>query len=157
MEYTKPHEIINRCFEARHNLRNHLALETMLIERIAELPEDDFCHFAREAFQIGTGYAQMLHEDSKLFDPSGYDSDYTAKILEGFFEIRPRNRYLRDYQILEYRKQIYEGVVSPELELPDHLDPYEVSAASHFLEGYLLVTAYHVSNAAGMEPDILSA
>lgn len=157
MEYKKPHEIINQCFEARHNLRKHLTLETMLIERIAQLPEDDYCCQDAEYYQIGAGYAQMLHEHGSTVDPSGYNSNYTANILEGFFATRPRNRYLHDYHVLEHQKQIYENVLSPKLELPDHIDPYEVSAARLFVEGYLLVTAYNVTSADALKPDELSA
>ncbi len=157
MEHRKPHEIIHRCFEARHNLRKHLALETMLIERIAHLPEDNYCCQDAEYFQIGAGYAQMLYEGTGAIDPFGYDTEYTAKMLETFFETRPQNRYLHDYQVLEYRKQVHEAVISPELGLPDHIDPYEVSAAELFLEGYLLVTAYHSRNSTSIESDVLSA
>lgn len=143
MEYSKPHEIINRTLEARHNIRHHPALETALIERIAGLPEDDFCRSDIESLQLGAGYAQLLHDEGALFDPGECGSEYSAVVLDAFFAMRPRNRYLHDHEVAEHRKQIHEAVVSPGVGLPDPIDPYEVSAARTFLEGYLMVTGYH--------------
>lgn len=143
MEYSKPHEIINRTLEARHNIRHLSALEAALIERIAELPEDDFCRSDMESLQLGAGYAQILHDKGELFDPTECGSEYSAMILDAFFAMRPRNRYLHDYEIAEHHKQIHEAVVSADMGLADSIDPYEVSAASTFLEGYLMVTGYH--------------
>ena len=152
MEYPKPREIISRSLEARHNIRQHLALETTIVERIAELPEDDFCSTDVESLQLGAGYAQYLHESGELHDSIEAGNEYTEAILEAFFAMRPRNRYLYVHEVAEHHKQIHEAVVTPELELSDHIDPYEVSAARSFLEGYLTVAEYHgASNAPGFD------
>lgn len=143
MEHSNPREIISRSLEARHNIRQHLALETVLVERIAELPEDDFCSTEVESLQLGAGYAQHLHELGELYAPMHAGIDDSEAILEAFFATRPRNRYLYEHEVAEHRKQIHEAVITPDLELPDHIDPYEVSAASRFLEGYLTVVEYH--------------
>lgn len=147
MEHRQPHEIANRLFEARMALRCTDTLDNLLLARIAELPDDDFCRLDIEYFQAGAGYAYLLHEERISLDPSLYGTDHTAVILDTFFAIRPHNRYLHDHESLEYRKQICEAVLTPGIGLPDHLDPYEVSAAAMFVEGYKLVTAYHESRA----------
>ena len=145
MEIAKPHEIINRCFEARDNFRKIIALETMIIERISQLPEDDYCCQDAESYQIGAGYAQLHHEDQFNIDMPGNENDSIANILNGFFDTRPKNRYLNDFQVSYYRKLIYDGVVSPDVTIPDHIDPYEVSAAKLFVEGYILVNSFHLA------------
>lgn len=147
MEHRQPHEIANQLFEARMTLRNTIALDNLLLARIAELPEDDFCRMDTEYFQAGAGYAHMLYEDQVSLDPALYGSAHTAVILDTFFAIRPQNRYLYDHEVYEYRKQICEAVLTPGIGLPEHLDPYEVSAATMFVEGYKLVMAYHESRA----------
>lgn len=146
METSKPREIISRSLEARHNIRQYLALETSLIERIAELPEDDFCRTDIESLQLGAGYAQHLHENGSL-DTIATDAgiDYTETVMGAFFAMRPRNRYLHEHEIAEHRKQVHEAVITPELELPEHIDPYEVTAARMFLEGYVRVAEYHAT------------
>ena len=143
MEQPKPRELISLSLSARHNIRQHLALETALIERIAELPEDDFCRTDIESLQLGAGYAQYLQEGEELQVLTDTGDDYTRMILEAFFAMRPRNRYLYEHEVTEHRKQIHRAVLTSEAELPEHIDPYEVSAARAFLEGYLMTAEYH--------------
>jgi hypothetical protein len=148
METSKPRELISRSLEARHTIRQHLSLETALIERIAELPEDDFCSTDIESLQLGAGYAQLLYEQGERHGTADAGPDATEAIIEAFFAMRPRNRYLHEHEVAEHHKQVHEAVVTPELELPEHLDPYEVSAASLFMEGYLKVAEYHDTSSA---------
>lgn len=141
MEHQKPHEIAHRLLEARHDLRANLILETTLIERIAELPEDDFCHFSREAFQMGAGYAYQQREvEDVSFDD----------VLATFFATRPRNRYL-DPEVVEAERStvnqaafwLLETGEMPQLE--SHVDPYQVEAVAAFAEGFM-VTASLISS-----------
>src|SRR5687768_5639031 len=97
MEYRQPHEIANQLFEARMALRTYPALETALIERISELPEDDFCHMARETFQMGAGYA---------FQQRDFGPKTAEDMLATFFATQPRNRYLDSETVELERKTI---------------------------------------------------
>ncbi len=150
MVHRKPHEIVNRLFEARNDLRSHIPLETALIERISTLPEDDYCCTDIESLQLGAGYAHLLHEGQNIFEPAQYEAKYTMFVLQAFFATRPINRYRHEHMVYEQQKQICEAVLTPDIGLSDHLDPYEVSAAAMFLEGYLMTTAYHESRS----PDV---
>lgn len=134
MEHRQPHEIANRLLEARAALRSHITLEKLLIERISDLPEDDFCHTAREAFQMGAGYAyqQRGHRGISLED-----------VFVTFFALQPHNRYL-DPEVIELERkkvshaalQFLETGTMPESE--GHMDPYQVEAAAAFTEGYMI-------------------
>lgn len=127
----------SRLFEARHELREHLALETALIERICDLPEDDFCHSARECFQLGAGYAYLQREASDIS---------LENIFEAFFSTQPRNKYL-DQEVVAFRqKEISEAALElletgemPKVE--SHIDIYQVEASAAFVEGYLITAS----------------
>lgn len=137
MEHRQPHEIANRLLEARVSLRSHIALETTLLERIGELPEDDFCHFARETFQMGAGYAyHQRHEAMTTIEDA----------FSIFFATQPRNRYLdHEVVVLEEKRvalaalQFVETGAMPDLE--SHIDPYQVEAAAAFTEGFMLASS----------------
>jgi hypothetical protein len=141
MEYRQPHEIANRLLEARLELHANLALETELIERIAELPEDDFCHTARESFQMGAGYAWQQREAE---EPALED------IFATYFATQPQNRYL-DYEVVELERKTISKAALELLEtgetptLESHIDPYRVEAAAAFTEGYLITASMVLS------------
>lgn len=132
MEAQKPHEIINRCLEARWELTQYPAVESFLIERVAQFPDDDFCSQSREALQLGAGYAYLHKNEIKELEA----------IFTGFFTTRPQNRY-RDPASVEIERksivvaalELLESGTLPELEAC--IDTYEVEAASAFVEGYL--------------------
>lgn len=126
----------SRLFEARHELRQHLGLETALTERIGELPEDDFCHIARESFQMGAGYA-YLHR--------GIDVSLES-VFAAFFATQPQNRYLDQETVTLGRKEISEAALTllKTGEMPDiksHIDVYQVEASAAFTEGYLMTAS----------------
>ena len=138
---------MSRLFEARHELRQHLALETSLIERICELPEDDFCHSARESFQLGAGYAYLQR---------GTDTPFET-VFTAFFATQPQNRYLDPEAVSLARKEIADAALEfletgemPTIE--NHIDIYQVEASAAFTEGYVMAASMltHESNETGV-------
>jgi hypothetical protein len=133
MEYRKPQEIASQLLESRDELRTDLALETALIERINELPEEDFCHDARLNLQLGAGYAHVRRNEETSLD----------EVFATFFATQPQFRYLNQDVIEVQRQTVVEAVLSlmsgsemPQLE--DHIDVYQIEACAAFVEGYLL-------------------
>lgn len=147
MENIPPYTLINRCLDARQDLRRHRTLEAMLRHRIAQLPEDDFCSEDVEFFQLGAGYAHLRCADTDTCDIND-SKEMTATILDAFFAMRPRNRYLDEHKVLENRKLVHEAVLSRGTRTSQSTDPFEVSAATRFLEGYAIVDDFHRSNSA---------
>lgn len=148
MEHAKPHEIVNRLFEARDELRTHIAIETALIERISELPEDDYCSTSRECFQMGAGYASL---QAKATEQSVESFAYTSsqpldEILTAFFATQPQNRYLDLEEINRERKMISDAALAlmqtgEAPEIHPSIDPFRVAAAAAFAEGYIIVSS----------------
>lgn len=137
MEPDKRLSPLSLLFEARHELRTHLALETALIELTAELPEDDFCHQAREALQLGAGYAYQRRETA--------DDGELDHLVDAFFATQPRNRY-QDTQDLQQRHlypallyRRYQRIVG---ELHPAIDPYTVEALAAFIDGFEITRDY---------------
>lgn len=127
-------------FEARHRLRTHLAVETQLLQRTDQLPEDDFCHFSRESLQLGAGFA-WLQAESDAFPE---EDEILPVAIEAFLSSRPKNRHLDEETrqaesaaftetLLKRLDNSEEGVVPP------FLSPYEIEAAEAFVDGYLTV------------------
>lgn len=137
IEQKKPHEFANQLFEARHGLRTYETVDLVLLELTALLPEDDFCHFAREALQLGAGLAGLWH-DEQITD--------MEDVFEAFFATQPINRY-RDAEerTLERKLIVSEVLRSLETEaVPENhptLDPFIIEAAAAFFRGYA-VTAH---------------
>lgn len=131
---------LSLLFEARHELRKHLALETVLIEKICELPEDDFCHDAREAMTLGAGYAYL----QKDRDPG---EDQWIHVFAAFLALQPRSRYADPDVIREQHEKIIKAALdwfdSPE---PPEIDPavnqYTVEALVAFIEGFMITRDY---------------
>ena len=140
MEYRKPHEIANQLHEARLELRAmaNLPLETTLMKRIAELPEDDFCNFARESMQMGAGFAQLQRDEGNI------SSD---DIFAMFFATQPQNRYV-DYETVSLQRRSVIQIATELLEsgnLPEcdsYMDTYEVEAAAAFAEGFMIAFSF---------------
>lgn len=144
MEHDHRVSPLSRLFEARHELRQYIALETALIERTGQLPEDDFCRTARESFQLGAGYAYLCREQQDLS---------LENVFEAYFATQPRNRYLDPEVVMLERKKVSEVALEflktgemPEVER--HVDIYQVEASAAFTEGYLLTASMltHGSN-----------
>ena len=128
---------LSRLFEARHELRQYILLETALIERTDQLPEDDFCHIARESFQLGAGYAYLQRET---------DDISLETVFEAYFATQPRNKYpdpevvtLEKKVISEAAMRLLETGKIPELE--SHIDIYQVEASAAFAEGYSITAS----------------
>lgn len=136
MEYKKPREITSELLRARDQLRSHLELETALIARTAELPEEDFCHDARHSFQLGAGCAYLKqHEEMTLDD-----------VFAVYFDTQPQNRYIEREVIELERKRIAEAALNllDNCEMPkteDGIDPFQTESSAAFVEGYLLTVS----------------
>jgi hypothetical protein len=142
--------------EARIRLRKHEALEAVLLDMIAGLPEDDFCRTAREDLQLGAGCA---YEDSPELDMMELDKveipehpermlfvEQLEKACHYFFMTRPRNRHLDEVTVLRRRQEVCTAVFSylydeQELGHEGTLDPYEVEGLAAFIRGFSLVYA----------------
>jgi len=139
METQKRVSSLSLLTEARHELRSHLALETALIECIGELPEDDFCHQARETLQYGAAYAYSRRETG--------GADELAHVFVAFFETQPRNRYLDDDVIREAQQRVIDAALE-HLEDQDfeEIDPtlnqYTIEALAAFINGYRMARDY---------------
>lgn len=144
--------------EARLVLRKYLALETSLIEAAERLPEDDFCHMARENLHLGAGCAyQALTEvgreqltirpvpnEVELF----LSPEELEKACSYFFLTRPRNRYLDEATDLQYRQQTCDAAFSylfdgESCDSNEIIDGYEVEGLAAFIRGFAMV--YSVS------------
>src|SRR6478735_1666898 len=115
---------LNPLFEARLRLRKHADLETDLIARIAEIPKDDFCHSARESFQLGAGFAYLRLEEYP--SQQGRETELSAEemitVFDTFFAIQPRNRYLTPDETQQQRKEVTFAVLHPETKDTSHAD-----------------------------------
>lgn len=139
---------ISLLFEARHELRKHLALETKLIECIDALPEDDFCHHARESLQLGAGYALL-----RLSHDLGFTIENTRTAIDPeslrnahatYFSIQPRNKYEPEDEAQERHKHLSDASLvrtynRPRLDIEARVDPYELNALTAFTDGYIIV------------------
>ena len=137
----------SRLQEVRAEIRSHTDLEATILGRIAELPEDDFCHHSRESFQYGVGYAYM-HVDaapgSEVFTEDGFQTlRIRPDIITAFFHTRPKNKYLPIDIQTRYRETL-EGLAirichGESVQPPDWIDCYELAAFLSFIDGYQLV------------------
>lgn len=146
MEYKQRISPTSLLFEARHELRRHLALETSLIERIAQLPEDDFRHHTRESYQLGAGFAYMT---SSLDEPALplLDIATVSYVSEAYFAVMPRNRYIDESTLKQAHDALASAVLDSILQQDIlkrsiNVDPYEHEALEAFVEGYLTVQTF---------------
>lgn len=141
MEYERRISPNSLLFEARHELRRHLALETSLIEQIALLPEDDFCHHARESYQLGAGFAFFVPPVNN-FDPSMLDSAIISEMSEAYFATLPRNRYLDEVTLRHAHDTLSFAAFQDDCQPDINIDPYELEALKAFAEGCLTVSGH---------------
>lgn len=133
--------------DARGELRCHTDVEIAIIRRIADLPKEDNCHFARESFQNGAGYA-YTHVDG-MSAPNALivdDSDVVSihrHVVDTFFSLRPKNRYIDPNKLQTYRDAlevlVIQVLLGESTNCPDWIDVYELEAFLAFIEGYQLV------------------
>lgn len=131
---------LSRLFEARHELRQHLALETALIERITELPEDDFCRSAREAMSLGAGYAYLCSENET-------SEDQWLHVFNAFFDLQPHNRYQDPYIARENNEKTVKAALdwlgsdeTPEID--PAVNQHTVESLVAFIEGFMMTRDY---------------
>ena len=148
MEYLKPHELCNRYFDARAELRQCSTIETVLIERIGELPEDDYCHHARESMQLGAGYALIAHQEGCV----GYVTDM-QHVFAAYFAVQPQNRYLSEEAYRHQQLTTIEAAMKhlEDIQLEPHEDPHDAAALAAFFEGYS-IASNSLHNKAPIEP-----
>lgn len=106
-------------------MRNLIALETLLLEQTALLPEDRYSAEPRECFQLGAAQAYLDAGSEAQFAPEMVDLDTSPlemldeetleQIVHAFCTTRPYNKYSGEH----------------------YFDPCELEA---FLRGYCLVT-----------------
>lgn len=140
--------------EARIRLRKHEALEAVLLDMIAELPEDDFCNTAREDLQLGAGCAYEDSPELDMMELEGVEIpkhpeqtlfvEQLEKACHYFFLTRPRNRHLDEVTTLRRRQELCTATFSylydgEELEYDGPLDPYEIEGLAAFIRGFALV------------------
>lgn len=134
---------LSLLFEARHELRTHLVLETALIGRINEFPEDDFCHNARESMSLGAGYAYtQLHRDSS--------EDQWFHVFSTFFAMQPRNKYSDEAGEREVGGKVIKAALDwLDRKEPPEIDPninqYTVEELVAFIEGFMMTREYFES------------
>lgn len=136
---------LSHLFEARHELRKHLVLETALIEQICELPEDDFCHQAREAMALGAGYA-YLQKDKEPGE------DQWIHVFTAFFALQPRHRYedpevtrARQEEIIKAALDWYDSTEEPNID--PHINQYTVEGLAAFINGFVMTREYFATDA----------
>lgn len=140
MEYQPRLSPLSRLFEARIELTNHLALETALIERVHELPEDDFCHNAREALALGAGYAYLKKD---VVNQENND----VHVFLAFFATKPRNRYLDQMSVRRNQQALIKAVADKmnghgQNTVDETVDPYEIEELEAFMDGYAITSEY---------------
>lgn len=129
----------SQLLEARHELRQHIALETALMEHISELPEEDFCQNAREAVALGAGYA-YLHRGA----------DSTEHVFSAFFALQPKNKYL-DPDVVRSEQEIIikavlDGSDTEEFPVIDPaIDHYKVQELAAFIVGFVVTRDFFES------------
>lgn len=127
-------------FEARHELRKHDDLEDALIERICELPEDDFCHNARESMSLGAGYAYLQ------LDQDGAEDQWTH-VFTAFLALQPRSRYADELTVRRNNEKIIKAALdwldSDEMpEIDPAVNQYVVEGMVAFINGFALTREY---------------
>lgn len=133
MEYEQRLTPQSRLFEARNELREHIDLETSLIEQINELPEDDFCHNARESLALGAGYAYLCRHDVKHTEED---------VFEAFFSLQPRNNYVDEITVRRTEQALIKALAEP---MDDTVDLYVLEELAAFIEGYEVTRRYFMS------------
>lgn len=103
METEKRVSKTSLLFEARHHMRNLIALETLLLEQTALLPEDRYGAEPRECFQLGAAQAFLDAGSQSPFAPEMVDLDTNPlemldeemleQIIHAFCTTRPFNKY----------------------------------------------------------------
>lgn len=167
MEYQKPHELIHRLLDARNRIRTSIAIETVLMDRIGTLPEDNFCHQARESYQLGAGYAWLMHEtdfnetDSTLDssnDVLGMGKERFLDACNAFHQTKPRNKYASSEEEAFRRNALNHAVQSVldadgRIDVSPEIDLYDLEEQLAFIEG--VATVHHA--ALIMRPPLRSA
>ena len=131
---------LSLLFEARLELRKHNELERVLIEKICELPEDDFCHSARESMSLGASYAYLqLNQDDA--------EDQWTHAFTAFLNLQPRNRYTDELTIRRNNEKIIKAALDrldsdepPEMD--STVDKYVVEGLVAFIDGFTLTREY---------------
>ena len=142
---TKPQvSRFSHLLEARHELRQHLVLETTLIERISELPEEDFCQNIREALALGAGYASVLRDQEA-------DDDQWLHVFSTFFALQPRNRYLDPEHVRQQQGVIIKAALDgldngrfPEID--PAINHYTIMELAAFIEGFTMTRDYFATD-----------
>ena len=127
-------------FEARNELRKHLELEDMLIEKICALPEDDFCRDARESMSLGAGYAYIQQDRNST-------EDQWFHVFTTFLALQPRSRYTDELTILRNNEKIIKAALDwlDNEESPDMdptVDQYVVEGLVAFIDGFITARDY---------------
>jgi hypothetical protein len=139
----------SQLINARNDLRIDSVIDALVIERVNTLPEDNFCHFARESFQLGAGYAHMastetLGDEAMTSDAAG-NITISRSIVKTFFDSLPQNRHMSPETAEGHQTAIANlaaRALLGEIYAPLHptVDVYQFKAFIAFIEGYRLVT-----------------
>jgi len=130
----------SQVLEARIELREHLMLEAVLMDKIGTLPEENFCRDPREAFARGAGYAYLgvLH---------GGTSDGDRHVFSAFFDQQPQNKYLDEMTVRRNQNALIKAALDQfdseePMFIEDSVDPYKVEELMAFIEGYEITRDY---------------
>lgn len=140
MENEKRVSSVSLVLEARHELREHLELDAVLMEKIATLPEESFCRDPREALARGAGYAYLSVKNGGV-------SDGDRHVFSAFFAQHPQNRYLDEMTVRRSQNALIRAAldqfdsVEP-IAVDESVDPYKVEEMMAFIEGYELTRDY---------------
>lgn len=131
---------LSHIYEARLELRKHLVLETVLMERSYELPEESDFLDAPKAMAIGAGYAYTQLEKPET-------EDRWLHVFTVFFETRPRNHHMNENVVRETNEKIIKTALDwlgndepPEID--PSIDPYVVEELVAFIEGFTITRDY---------------
>lgn len=107
METDRPVSRTSQLYEARHRLRKHLAIETLLLELTDLLPKDGYDAEPRDCFQLGAGQAMLDAGDDAQFSPKLIDLSANPfemldpvileQITQDFCATRPYNKYSHEH------------------------------------------------------------
>jgi hypothetical protein len=152
METPKRVSPLSLLIEARHELRSHLALETTLMQRISELPEDNFCHHARESLAYGAGYAHTEFARNEA-------EDQWCHVFSAYFALQPRNKYLDEAVVRETNERVIKAALDwldnddmPVID-PD-INQYTVEGLVAFVEGFAMTREYFESQEFSLPSDM---
>lgn len=89
--------------DSRNRLRNHIVLETALMERLQHYPEGTDTSDPRYSFSLGAGFAFTElsgQSDSALYSTdveSALDDATRERVTAAFLSTRPYNRYAQEH------------------------------------------------------------